>query len=382
MRYAVVIGLVVVLGSLAAIKWSQITTLIAFAQDADRAGPPPEAVAATDATSEVWQETIRAVGTVASNEQVTISNEVPGVVERVAFESGARVREGDVLVVLDARLERAELATAVAAAELAESTAARTRHLARQGAVAADVLDRAEAEREAANARVAMLRAQVAKKTLRAPFSGRLGIRSVNPGQYLAPGTTVTELGSSEEMFVDFTLSQEELSEVAVGMPVRVRLEGSISVEGAIAALAPNVSASTRAGRLRAAVEDGEDRLRAGMFVDVEIVLSDRSEVVAVPATAIVHAPYGDSVYVVQDRDPAAPGPRETPQGEPIWTARQQFVRTGERRGDFIEIERGLEPGQRVVSAGAFKLRNGSPIYLTAIGQPPTPELDAKPENR
>jgi membrane fusion protein, multidrug efflux system len=372
----------VVLGVLAAIKWSQISTLMAAGEEAQRQGPPPEAVGVTTLHEQVWESTLDATGTVASGRDVAIRTEVPGVVTRIGFESGGLARRGDVLVQLDARVERAELQAAVASERLARITAERTRGLVERGALAGAERDRADADRDAAIARAAGLRAVIARKTIRAPFDGRLGIREVNVGQYVEAGTTVTTIGGDDRIFVDFTLPQRHLHELREGMPVRIELgDEARSFTASLIAIEPSVHAGTRAIGLRAVVDDqAADLLRAGMFVDVHVVTAERPVVVAVPATAIVHAAYGDSVFLVEERAPDAPGMSETPDGRPIRIARQAFVRTGERRGDYVAILEGAPPGREVVSVGAFKLRNGSPIFV-APSEELRAELDPRPRD-
>lgn len=375
------LAVLLVLGGLAGIKWSQISTILAHAQDAERQGPPPEVVGTSIAGEQVWQQTLDAVGTVASTRDVAIRAEVPGLVTRVHFESGATVREGEVLVELDAGVERADLAGALADAELARVTANRTRGLVQHGAAAANELDSAEAELASAGARVASLRALIEKKTIRAPFSGRVGIREVEVGEYVDAGATVTAIGGPGGVFVDFSLPQDALSALATGMPVRVQLGEEHTFEGSLSALEPTVQPSTRAVGLRAAVEDGEELLRPGMFVDVAVGLPRRETRVVVPATAIVHAPYGDSVFQVEDRDASTPGARRAPDGRPIRVARQTFVQIAERRGDFVAIGEGIAAGREIVTAGAFKLRNGAPIVVDPSAAPGA-ELDPRPESR
>lgn len=380
---AVAAGLLLVIGALFAVKFAQISRLIAFGEQAEAAGPPPEAVASAIATAQRWEVTIPAVGTIASYRSVEIRSEVSGIVRRIHFDSGDLVKKGDELIELDASTERSELASARARRDLARANAARARQLVQQNALARADLDSAEAELRATAGQVAAIEAQIAKKVMRAPFAGRLGIRAVNLGQFVDPGTVVTVLDALGEAFVDFPVPQEELPRIEVGMPVLVALEeGEQSpLDGTIVAVAPTVDEVTRNAELRAHVPDEEERLRAGMFASVSVVLPLTRDVVAVPATAIVHASYGDSVFVIEDRKPDAPGMARTPDGRPVRIARQQFVRIGPARGDFVAIEAGLEPGVEVVVAGAFKLRNGAPVVIDNSKQP-RPSLDPRPENR
>lgn len=385
LRYIlVVVGVVVVLGGLGAIKGAQIGQLIAFGEKSEKNGPPPEAVSVAEATDQTWEATLATVGSVTSSKGVAVTAEVPGKVTRVRFESGDEVKAGAVLVELDSSVERAQLASMLARKDLAVTTAKRSRNLVEGGAIAQAQLDADESNLDTLEADIGALRAQIAKKVLRAPFSGRLGIRSVNLGQYLNPGEAVTVLESVDGVYVDFTLPQKHLDEVAVGMPVRVSSEGvSVKRNGTISALDPNIDPVTRAIQLRATLEGVADggELRPGMFVDVEVVFPTKRDVVSVPATAIVHAPYGDSVFVVESKPEDAPGMRQTQDGAEVKVARQQFVRVGEQRGDFVSLLDGVKSGQTVVVAGAFKLRNNAPVVVSdSIAL--APKLDPTPENR
>lgn len=383
MRYVVaILGLLLVVGGLVFVKFSQISMLIGMGEAMAKAGPAPEAVSTTPAALQTWEASLQAVGTVASAKGVQVSSEVSGVVKKIGFESGALVKKGDVLVVLDSRVERAQLASAQVRRDLALTNVARTRTLGAAGAESQAQLDADENALAQATAEIEVLRAQIARKTIRAPFSGRLGIRAVNLGQYLNPGTAITTLEAVGGAFVDFELPQRHQPEVAVGLPVRVSVEGmpELAAQGTITAISPNVDPSTRTLELRAEVQHDEAELQPGMFVRVEVVLPAERKVVAVPLTAVVYAPYGDSVFVVEPLPADAPA-SQGPNGEPVLQARQQFVRLGERRGDFVAVLEGVEPGQVVVSAGAFKLRNNSPVFVNDE-LAPKPELDPKPKNR
>lgn len=375
------VGLFVIIGGLAGVKFWQISTLMAVGEAMEKAGPPPEAVGSAVARAQSWEATLHAVGTVTGVESVTVSNEVPGVVTRLRFESGDLVKEGQALVELDASVEQAQLAAAKARRDLAKINADRTRELVRKDAVTQQELDSDEAGLEAAESDVQGVQAQIDHKVVRAPFAGRAGIRAVNLGQYLGPGTTVTTVDSIGDVWIDFALPQEHLPRLRVGTPVRVVLRGQAPLDGAIAAIDPTVDPATRNIKLRASLEDKKVSLRSGMFVTVTVVLPAKTDVVAVPATAIVHAPYGDSVFVIEDKPPGSPGISTTPQGQTVKIARQQFVRLGQERGDFVAISEGVKPGQRIVAYGAFKLRNGAPIVIDDRVQP-KPELDPRPENR
>jgi membrane fusion protein (multidrug efflux system) len=373
--------LFVIVGGLAGIKFWQISTLMAVGETMAKAGPPPEAVGTAVAEARSWDVTLSAVGTVTGVESVAVSNEVAGVVKKIRFDSGAIVEKGQVLVELDSAQERAQLAAAKSRLELARVTVERSRKLVADGALARQVLDADEAAYATAQGEVGSLQAQVDHKVVRAPFAGRAGIRAINLGQYLAPGTTVTTLDSLEGVFVDFSLPQEQLGRAGVGTKVEIAVAGKPPYEGTIAAIDPTVDPATRNLKLRAKVPGQQAALRPGMFVTVTVVLPGKTEVVLVPQSAIVHAPFGDSIFLVEDKPENAPGMRKTPEGKVVKVARQQFVRTGVARGDFIAITEGIQPGQTVVAYGGFKLRNGAPIVIDNRVRP-EPQLDPHPENR
>ena len=381
-----IVAVLVVIAALGGVKAAQIKSLMAFGQKAMADGPPPEAVGARAAELHAWEGTIEAIGSVASAKGVAISAEAAGTVTKIHFESGRMVKAGDVLVELDTSVERAQLASAIARRELAKTSFGRTTGLAERGAVTAAQRDAEESQVKASSADVAALQAMIARKTVRAPFAGKLGIRSVNLGQYLNPGTPVAVLESIDSAYVDFSLPQQRLADVKVGMPVRMTLaaegEGKPEIiEGQIAAIEPSVDASTRSVKVRASAASKEDKLRPGMFVDVEVVLPDQKQHVTVPLTSVVRAPYGDSVFIVEDKKPEEPGIRQTPDGKPVKTARQQFVRTGGQKGDFVAILDGVQAGQVVVTNGAFKLRNGAPVFVTDVAVP-EPKIDPRLKNR
>ncbi len=381
-RYGIpIVGLLLVIVGLAAVKGKQFASLMAMGTAMAKAGPPPENVSVTSATEQQWDAVLAAVGSVTAAKGVAISNDAPGVVTRILFESGAQVRAGDVLLELDSSVERAQLASAQARQGLAQLNADRTRALVETGGTPRSQLDTDDAQRKAANTDVAALSAQLGRKVVRAPFAGRLGLRAVNLGQYLNPGTMVTTLEAIETVYVDFSLPQERLASVKVGMPVRIAMsegelafasDAGVPLEGSVAAIDPTIDATTRMVKLRATVPNAGERLRPGMFVRAFVVLPEHRAVVTVPQTAVLHASYGDSVFVVEDALPDA--------GHPGKVARQQFVRTGEARGDFIAVKVGVQTGQEVVTAGSFKLRNGSRVKLVHDVKP-APELHPAPEN-
>ena len=381
-RYLLVaLGVLVLVGALVAIKFAQISSLMAFGEEAEAMGPPPESVSTAVSKEQPWERTLQAVGTIASVESVTIRNEVPGVVEEIHFDSGDKVEADAPLLRLDAKIESSQLAAARARLSAARSDFQRSRQLLERGAFARAQFEEAQAAYEVARGELQALEAQVGQKIVRAPFAGRLGIRTISLGQFLEPGTPITVLDAVGEAFVDFALPQQDLRQVAVGNPIRVTMrEGGETREGRVAAISPTVNPITRSLELRAHLADPSEQLRPGMFVDVEVVLPAQRSVVAIPQTAVVHAPYGDSVFVVEEKEPGSPGMSQTPDGREVKIARQQFVRLGASRGDFVEVVEGLAGGQEVVTAGAFKLRNLAPVVISE--EQPAPKLNPRPENR
>jgi len=378
----IVLGLVVVVGALAAVKYAQIASLIGYGKKAKAMGPPPESVSTARSALASWESTLSAVGTVASVDSVSVTTEAPGLVTKILFESGGKAKAGQVLVELDVSTEEAQLAAVKARRDLARTEYGRSKELVDKGAVARQELDTATAQLQSASADVEAIEATIARKRVRAPFAGRLGIRNVTVGQYLSPGSPVTTLDAEESAYVDFTLPQEQLGNVRVGMPVRVEMQGAKGVlEGKILAIDPAVEGATRNVRLRARLPDPDSQLRPGMFGQVTIVLPEKPQVVIVPATAVVHASYGDSVFVVEPKPPGSAGMDVTPDGKTVKLVRQMFVRLGSTRGDFVAITEGLEPDREVVTAGAFKLRNGAPVVVDNRVQA-KPELEPRVENR
>jgi len=358
---------------------------MAMGKQSAKDGPPPEMVGSAVAKDQSWEGTLEAVGSVTSLKGVSLSNDAAGLVTRIHFESGKVVKQGQVLLELDTSVERAQLASAQARKDLALTNATRTRTLVEKGAIAQSQLDTDDAQLKAGTTEVDSIQAQIGRKVLKAPFPGRLGIRQVNLGQYLSPGTPVVVLEAIDAVYVDFALPQQRLADVTVGMPVRMTAaanDAGGSWEGAIAAVDPTVDSATRSIKLRATLGNKNEQLRPGMFVNVTVVLPQSASVVIIPATAVVHASFGDSVFIVEDKKPDAPGARKTPAGQVIKTARQQFVRVGESRGDFVAITDGVKSGQELITAGAFKLRNGVPIVVDNAAVQSSPELNPHPENR
>ncbi len=358
-----VVGLV--LGTLGAVKLYQIRAAIAEGASFQ---PPPQAVTTVRALQEHWPAVISAIGTVTAVHGVTVSADLAGVVESISFDSGHAVRKGEILVALDTRQERAQLAAAEAQLELAHLSLDRIRGLQADGIAAQADLDRAAAEHDQAQARVAEIEATIERKTIRAPFDGLLGIRMVNLGQYLRSGDPVVPLQSLDPIYVNFAVPQQEVGRLRRGARVLVVAEGvgGDGFAGQITAIDSVVDVTTRNIEVQATLANPGGVLRPGMFVDTEITRSDgassEGHVVALPASAISFAPYGNSVFVVEDL--------KSPDGKLYRGVRQQFVKLGASRGDLVAVLSGVSPGSEIVSSGAFKLRNGAAVLVNNEVQP------------
>lgn len=326
--------------------------------------PPPEAVTTVVARSETWPATLDAIGTITAVHGVTVSADLPGVVREIAFESGRAVREGDVLVRLDTAQEEAQLAAAQAQENLARLNLERMRGLRAKGITAQAELDRSAAEQEQATARVGEIRAAIARKTIRAPFSGLAGIRSVNLGQYLNSGEAVVSLQSLDPIYATFSVPQQDAGAVRPGARVTVAAEGlnDGTFAGTVTALDSVVDEATRNIRVQATLANPGQRLRPGMFVSVVLSLGGDASAVTLPTSAIAYAPYGDSVFVVEEVKGRS--------GAPYLGVRQQFVTLGRSRGDQVAVLAGIKDGEVVVSSGAFKLRNGAAVLVNNEVQP------------
>jgi membrane fusion protein (multidrug efflux system) len=320
---------------------------------------------------------------VAAARGVTVSNDAAGIVSAIHFESGKVAREGEVLLELDSNVERSQLGATQARRELAKINAGRTRALVASSALPMAQQDNDEAIVKTSNGDLDALRAQIARKTVRAPFSGKLGIRQVNLGQYLNPGTAITSLEATDRVFVDFTLPQQRLKQVSLGLPVRIVVEDQSSqpVEGTIHAIDPSLDPVTRSIKLRASLDNRDERLLPGMFARVSVILPGAHEVVALPVSSIVHASFGDSVFVVEDKKDEEGNVVTGADGAPAKVARQQFVKIAETRGDFVAVAQGIAAGQQVVTSGAFKLRNGAGVRVDNKVQARA-DLAPHPENR
>jgi membrane fusion protein, multidrug efflux system len=348
-----VILVLVVVGVVGGVKALQIRKLIASGK---AFAPPPETVSTAVAKEDRWQGTLTAIASMRAVQGVTITPEIAGTVSQIPFEAGGKVAKGDLLVRMDISSEEAQLRAVEAQVELARLNLARSRSLRADNTVAQSDLDAAEATLKQTTANADAIRATIQKKTITAPFDGLLGIRQVNLGQYLEAGRPVVSLQALNPVYADFALPQQELARLKTGMRVRVTTDTypGKAFPGTLTAINPDLDQSTRSVGLQATLDNPDTLLRPGMFARAEVLLPEEQQVVVIPATSILSAPYGDSVFVVETQ-----AGQDGKQGLHV---RQQFVRLGPSRGDFVSVDSGLKPGEKIVSAGVFKLRNGMAV--------------------
>lgn len=361
-RMILMLGVVlVVITALGFMKFKQVETAIQVGASFQ---PPPEAVTSIVAQREQWPATMDVIGTAEAVHGVTVSADLPGVVERILFESGQSVHAGDVLVVLDTKQERAQLASLEAQSELARVNFGREQQLVDAGVISRMEFDQATAQQKATEANVAEIRATIERKTIRAPFSGILGIRKVNLGQYLSAGMAVVPLQSLNPIYVNFGVPQQSARQVRVGGNLRVTSEDFTGhvFAGKVTALDSVVDETTRNIQVQATLANPEGKLRPGMFVQVDVGVGANRSVVTLPASAISYAPYGDSVFVITDL--------KDPKGKTYRGVRQQFVKLEGSRGDQVAVISGVNPGDEVVTSGVFKLRNGAAVNVNNKVQP------------
>lgn len=328
-------------------------------------GAPAQAVSTGKAEMHEWRKTFSAVGSLRAVKGVDIAPEIAGIVQDIKFDSGAEVKQGDLLVQLSTSTDTAALDALKADAALARVTHERNLKQFKVQAVSRDAVDRSKGALDSANAKVAEQQAYVDKKSLRAPFDGKTGIRRVDLGQYLQPGMPVVTLQALDTLYLDFLLPQQALSQIKVAQKVTLTSDAwpARSFEGAIAAIDPKVDPATRNATLRATVANADRALLPGMYAAVEIDAGQPENVLTLPQTAIVHNPYGSIVYLIELKD-----------GKPF--AKQVFVTTGETRGDQIQVLSGVKEGEEVVTSGQLKIRNGAPLV---INNDVMPSNDAAP---
>jgi membrane fusion protein, multidrug efflux system len=359
-----------VISGLGFAKYRQIQT----AMKGSKFTPPPEAITSVVAKRVDWPSTTSVIGTAVAVHGVTVSADLPGKIDKIAFESGSAVHEGDVLVELDTRQERAQLADAEAQRDLAKINYTRRQGLVNEGVISRQDYDQAAAEQKSAEAKVGELRATIERKTIRAPFTGILGIRQANLGQYLAAGDPIVPLQSLNPIYVNFGIPQQTASHIRDRQQLRITLRdsGAAPFLGRVSAINSVVDEATRNVQVQATVPNPGGKLRPGMFVEVEVGVGADQNVIALPASAISYAPFGDSVWIISEL--------KDPEGKTYRGVKQQFVKVEGSRGDQVGIVSGLQGGEEVVTSGVFKLRPGAAVQVNNSIQPansPSP----KPED-
>lgn len=358
-------AVLVILAIIAGIKGGQIGFMIEQGKSFTQ---PPETITSATAALQAWPNIFRAIGTVEAAEGITISAEVAGKVKRIAFKSGEYVRAGEVIIEQEMGNEEAQLAALTARLKLAQANFERLSQLKQKNTVSQSELDLARQQKESAQGDVDNLKTTLQKKILRAPFDGRLGIRQVDLGQDLQVGAAIVSLQASNRVRVNFPAPQAWIMQLKKGMAVSLDTGKGPEqlLKTTISAIGAEINPTTRNATVQASLENADNQLIPGMAVKVEVSLSEPREVLAVPGTAIIYAPFGDTVYVVE----AGEKPNTL-------KARQQFIRTGEQRGDFVEVLDGIKAGQKVVAAGAFKLFNGQAVVESSN---PAPEYQLNPK--
>ena len=355
-------------GGLGFLKYRQVEAAIAMGASFQM---PPTAVTTVIAKRETWPSTLSVIGTAAAIQGVTVSADLPGTVDKIHFESGESVHEGDILVELDTRQEKAQLANIEAQRDLAHIQYGRSEELVKAGVISKSEFDNAAAQQKATEAQVGDIKAAIARKTIHAPFSGILGIRQISLGQYLAAGQAIVSLQALNPIYVNFGVPQQDTPKMKIGRSLRVTNQDlpGIGFSGKITALDSVINEQTRNIQIQATLQNQGGKLRPGMYVQVELPLGEPRSVIPLPASAINYAPYGDSVYVVTDM-------KDEKTGKTYRGVRQQIVKIDGNRGDQVAITSGLNPGDEVVSAGVFRLRNAAPVEINNTVKPsnsPTP---------
>lgn len=366
------VGLIVLISALAGIKVLQFGEMGAQGK---LFVPPPETVTTEVARSASWESRLTAVGSLEAVQGVTVEAELNGKIVNIAFESGQKVNVGDLLVRQDTSSEEAQLRAAEAQVVLTKLNLERADELLDEDVISQSTHDQAVSDFKQAVAQADNIRTIIRKKTIRAPFSGRLGIRLINLGQNMNEGQAIVSLQSLDPIFANFLLPQQRLAVIREGMTVRVTTDvlSAEPIEGRITAINSEVEAETRNIRVQATVANPEEQLRPGMFVNVAVVMPSKLEVLTIPATAVLYAPYSNSVFIVEQK-PESEGQNSQQM------LRQQFVSLGEQRGDFVAVLSGLNEGDTVVSTGVFKLRNGQPVVVDNTLAPEF-KLQPQPEN-
>ncbi len=370
--FLVILGLVVLFFLIFGTKALQIVAMIS---EGKAMVEPPTTVTSAKVQKADWAPSLTSIGSIAPVQGATISAELPGMVAEIGFASGRPVKKGDLLVKLDASAEQAQLRAAEADFELTKAEFDRAQDLSKRNVISKAEFDAASSRHAQARAAVENMQSIIDKKEIRAPFDGIAGIREVNPGQMVPAGQQLVTLQALDKVFVDFSLPQQDLGKVKVGLPVKMTTDAIAGREftGTLSAINSAVDRATRAVSLQATIDNADHALRAGMFARVEVQLPETKSTLFIPITAVAFAPYGNSVYIIEPK-------KDEKTGKTALVSRQQFIRTGETRGDFVAVTEGVKEGQEVVSTGVFKMRNGMQVAVNNHLAPKT-ELNPTPPN-
>ncbi len=370
--FLVVAGLIVLFLIIAGIKGLQFFTMIKAGKSM---APPPTTVTSATVQKGDWEPVLTAVGSISPVQGATISAELAGRVSEIGFESGKPVKQGDLLIKLDASAEQAQLRSAQADSELAKADFDRAQDLAGRKVISKAEFDAVAARYSQRKAAVDNMQSVIEKKEIHAPFDGIAGIREVNPGQMVPVGQHLVTLQALDRVFVDFALPQQQLGDIKVGLPVKVMTDAihDREFDGEVTAINPAINAATRTVPLQATLDNSDHVLRAGMFARVRVILPTKNPTLFIPSTAVAYAPFGNSVFLIEKK-------KDEKTGKESLVLRQQFIRTGETRGDFVAVTTGLEEGNEVVSTGVFKMRNGMGVAVDNT-LAPEDKLAPKPPN-
>lgn len=347
---------------------------------------PPATISAAPAGIMSWDNHLEAIGSFVPVNGTVVTTESGGIVTAIHFDSGASVGKGAALVTLDSANEAAELKRLQAQAALAELNRNRREKLYKLEAISKSDYDAADSEAQAAKAAVDAQRAKLAQKNIRAPFAGQLGIRKVNLGDYLSPGSAIVTLQTLDPIFFDFSLPEQQVAAAQTELKVEVRIDAipGEAFMGIVDAVEPQIDEATRNFKVRARLSNPDHRLRPGQFGKVTLTLPGERQLLVVPRTAISYNSYGTSVFVVQKQKNPAPPPEKAMPGAPPHTdleVTQRFVKTGDARGDFVAVTEGLKEGEQVATSGLLKLRNQLPVIINNSNTPKAELNPTTPQN-
>jgi membrane fusion protein (multidrug efflux system) len=363
-----ILAVVALFLAIAGIKALQIVKMVTTKQPM-----PVTTVTSATVKEEDWAPMLSSVGSVSAIQGTVVSTELGGTVSQIMFQNGGVAKKGDVIMKLDVSQEEALLRSAEAESELARTDLERARDLVSKKVISKAEIDAAESKFNRLNAVVDQMHSNIRKKTIIAPFDGQLGIRQVNVGQMINAGQQVVSLQSLDPVYVDFALPQQNLQKLSQGLEAHVRTDALPGREfvGKLTAINSAVDTVTRNVMVQATFENPDHVLRPGMFIKIDILLPEKHKALVIPGSAISYAPYGDSVFVIEKQ-------KDDKTGKESQVLRQQFVRVGEARGDFVSITTGLKPGETVVGTGVFKLRNGMAVAINN-DLAPNPQVNPTP---